>query len=149
EAVAVAGGIGWVAGEAYARLGLAYCLSGRGEYGPALATARAGPAAAEEVEHRRWVAAAPLHPSGPHPRLQAPAAARWHVEQARLAAEALGSAHWGHMIVGADAWARLLDGDLAGAAALLGQSEAPGGASLDPAQTLIARARVELALRTG
>jgi DNA-binding CsgD family transcriptional regulator len=149
EAVAVARSIDWRGGEAYALMGLAFCLTGRGDYGRALEAARAGLAIAEDIEHHQWLIASRLALAGLYLELNAATLAQAELDRADAIADAVGSAYWTRMLTAFRAGAAVMQGDLGRADTLIQQLAAPDRGAVDPTRMLRLRAQVELALESG
>jgi DNA-binding CsgD family transcriptional regulator len=94
EAAAMAGELGWRAGEAYAHLMHAMTLGPQGDLGPALKAAHAGLAIAEEIEHRQWITAAHTILGMVYLDMLVHERAQTHLEQALASAREVGSGVW-------------------------------------------------------
>ena len=119
EALALARGIGWRAGEAYALLCLAMGPVWRGDYAAALTLVRDGLAIAQEIDHREWLVFGHVsHGLIFRDVLQWPTALE-HFKRAHSLAGESGSLYWVHSTVGYLADALAMHGDLDAAAQLL------------------------------
>jgi DNA-binding CsgD family transcriptional regulator len=91
QALALAGEIGWRAGEAYALLLSSYILGAHGQYGQALEKAQRGFEIAQEIGHRQWMGIAHRAFAMLYLDLLVLPAARQHLEQSVALASEVGS----------------------------------------------------------
>jgi tetratricopeptide (TPR) repeat protein len=149
EAVRIARAIDARAGEAWARLMLAWCLDEQGQYRRALDQARQGLALAQELDHREWISAAHFTLGTIALDLLALAEAREHLERALSMAHESGSPWWSGAAIWTLARACLAQGDLPAASAVLATASDPGVAPRTPAQRGWCYARAEVLLAQG
>jgi tetratricopeptide (TPR) repeat protein len=146
EAVAVARSIEWRSGEAYALLGLAYCLTGKGAYGQALEAARHCLAIARDIEHHQWTVGGHVMLASVYLDLQAPTLAQTELDRADEVADAARSAYWSALVTAVRAAAFYAQGELARAGALIDSLPRSQSAKVNPMAALVLRADVERAL---
>jgi DNA-binding CsgD family transcriptional regulator len=149
EAVAIARSLDWRSGEAYALLGLAYCLTGQGAYGQALDAARTGLAIAVDIEHQQWMVAGYVTIAGLYLELFAPALALQPLDQAQVIADATGSAYWLGLVTAIRAFVFWMQGDLEQTQAQLRLLPDFEDSALNPIQLFAIRGQIELALAAG
>ncbi len=149
EAVAIARSLDWRAGEAFALVGQAYCLTGRGEYGRAVQAARTALAIAEEIEHHQWMLASHLSLASVYLELHAPELTHGELDRAQVIVDAVGSAYWTALVTAVRAGACLMQGDLDRVDALIHALAVPERAPMNPAHMIVLRGQVELALASG
>jgi DNA-binding NarL/FixJ family response regulator len=111
--------IGWRAGEAFVLYEQALQWNIRGEYGQALADARACLAIAEEIEHRQWLTGAHCVLGALYLDLLALSPAQRYLEQALALAQEVGSLIWRRYISACLAQTYVEQGVLARATAVL------------------------------
>ena len=150
RAVAIAHGVGWPAGEAFACFELAGGLGPRGAYGRALELAERGLDIAREIGHRQWEAGSRATLGALMLDLCLLPAAREHAEAASATARETGSSTWSLLAAAVLAGVYVRQGDKARAAALLGGGDAaahPHHAGVRLCRSV--RAEVALACRDG
>jgi DNA-binding CsgD family transcriptional regulator len=100
RAVALAGEIGWRAGEAYALLLSVYILGAHGRYGQALEKAQRGFEIAQEIGHRQWMSVAHRALAILYLDLLALPTARRHLEYSMALANEVGSLYHARVAMG-------------------------------------------------
>lgn len=155
ESLGLARQIDWLAGQAYAEYTACPVCETFGEYGAALAHARAALALATSIDHRQWMAAAHEALGQTYLALLAPEQALRHLREGLALAQALGSEVFSRKSTSRLATAYLLDGDLPLAVATLAPipHDRPPRTLEDRRMTMtwgelaLARGEAELALR--
>ena len=150
RAVAIAHGVRWPAGEAFACFELAGGLGPRGAYGRALELAERGLEIAREIGHRQWEAGSRATLGALMLDLCLLPAAREHAEAALATAREIGSSTWSLLAAAVLAGTYVRQGDKARAAALLGGGDAaaqPRHAGVRLCRSV--RAELALACRDG
>jgi DNA-binding CsgD family transcriptional regulator len=149
RAVALAGEIGWRAGEALALLLSSYSLGAYGQYGQALEKAQRGLEIAQEIGHRQWMSLAHRALAYLYLDLLAQPAARSHLEHSKALANEVGSLYHARVATGHLILLLIGEHEHARAQALLDAaltSDLPMQAN---AQRWLWRAHAELALSQG
>ena len=149
EALQLARGMAWPAGEAYIRYEMALWHGPRGEYSRAFELARSALEIAESIEHRQWIIGCHATLGALLLDLLAASRAHYHLAQAESLAHELGSRLWSAIVSAILARTYTQQRDFTAAAAALTATEASDA----PMRTLGGRmlwcAHAELKLAVG
>jgi DNA-binding CsgD family transcriptional regulator len=149
EALAVARGIGWSAGEAFALICLSMVTLSRGNLGRGLRDAEAGLAIAERIGHEQWIIAARQTIGAVRVELLDAEHAVAELEPALAAARVSGSRLWTNTVASTLVSLLTAEGELDRAAALLETLALPSTAHLSMSQRQCRFAQAEYTLARG
>ncbi len=146
RAVTIAQEINWRDGEAYAHIRLALAYAFRGQFGPALAQGEQGLRLARDIDHTLWETAACQSLGVAHLFMLAPDETERYLSQALHLAQTSSAQIWIDFITAILVIARLMGGNVDGAAALLAGSSAPPAGLESAGKRFVALAQAEVAL---
>ncbi len=146
RAVSISREIGWRDGEANAHIRLAQALAMQGIFGPALEHSARGLAIAVEIDHGPWQTAGLQSLGFSYMQMALPAEATAHLLRAYNLAHASGAAVWADGVIALLALAYTASDQLARAAAVLAERNAPLDGLESMGQRLLALAAAEVAL---
>jgi DNA-binding CsgD family transcriptional regulator len=149
RAGALAGEIGWRAGEAYALICSSYTLGAHGKYAQALEKAQRGFEIAQQIGHRQWMSVAHRVLAKLYLDLLALPAAQDHLEQAVTLANEVGSLYHARVATGHLILLLIFEHEHARAQALLDTALSSDLPMQTNAQRWLWRAHAELVLAQG
>lgn len=145
QALAIAREIGWRDGEAYAHVRLAMAHAFQGNFGPALEHGQQGLHLAREIDHIPWQTAACLSLGVTHLFMLAPEKVESYLTQALHLAQSGNVQVWADSIIAILALARVISGNVGGAADLLNEIPTPPKGLEPLGKRFLALAQAEVA----